>query len=371
MFDVFTYFVYLSLLFTLLFVLKVSSNLRGNALYIEKINKLNIGHFIAILAISFVVGFRYKVGVDWEGYVKDFFLIQNKEFDEQRVEYGFYIINKIIGGAGLGYEWMFFTVAFITWYFYFKSVQSFILPIFIFFIFADEYFFWSMNGVRQFAAMGIWLVSIKYIIKKKLVNYLLLIIVASLFHTSVLLLIPFYFIPYGKTYNKWLWITLLFVSFFIGNNHIFIEYTEKALYFLSEKSEVIDRYTHYVDDDRLFFTEEAVLGLGFFFKFLIHLLIMLVGNIFLKKYPKLNVYFILVFIGAILLNLSYNVQLVRRINNYFIILRPLVLSILVWYFWKMKNYRPFVVILCLLYFFLFLVTIYNSSNMCSPFNFTF
>lgn len=41
MFDVFTYFVYLSLLFTLLFVLKVSSNLRGNALYIEKINKLN------------------------------------------------------------------------------------------------------------------------------------------------------------------------------------------------------------------------------------------------------------------------------------------------------------------------------------------
>src|SRR5690606_22473386 len=103
---------------------------------------------------------------------------------------------------------MFFVVSFISWFFFFKAVPRTILPLFLFFMFATEYFFWGMNGVRQFIAMGIWLFSIKFIVSRNIKKYLFLILFASIFHKSVLLLIFIYFIPFYKLYNRKVWLAI-------------------------------------------------------------------------------------------------------------------------------------------------------------------
>ena len=373
MFDFFTYFIYLSLLAILVFLTNSRQEYATYELDFGVSQKLSLKHFVALLILSFVVGFRYEVGVDWEGYKDGFISIKNSSFITYRDQYweiGYFFINRAIANVELSYEWMFFTVAMISWYFIFKSVPKFLLPLLLFFLFVDEYFFWSMNGVRQFAAMSIWLIAAKEIRNRNLLKYLLLIIIASLFHRTVLIFIPFYFMPYHKIYKKYLWIGLFIFSIIIGSSNIFVNFVETIIIYLGEKNELIRLYVRYVESNK-FIIEETQLGLGFLFKTLVNLIILLLSGIVIREHPKTTVYFILFFISAILFNLSYNVQLLCRINNYFLIMRSIVLSISIWHFWQVPKFRFPVLVFCSLYFFLFLVAIYNSSNMCSPFNFTF
>jgi len=336
--------------------------------------KLRTEHFIALLILSIVIGFRYEVGVDWEGYKQTFELIKANpqvQFNDQYMEIGFFFINRIIADLGLSYQWMFFVVTFITWYFYFKSLPDFLLPLLLFFLFVDEYFFWGMNGVRQFTAMSIWMLATQYIITKNVKKYILLLLLASLIHRSVLILIPFYFIPYDKLYNRYFWTGLFIFSLIIGSSNQFIDYIESITIYLGQKIEVIGIYIRHIDRNRLIIAEETHVGLGFLFKTIVNLFTILISDHVIKKYPKTTIYFILLFIGSILFNLSYNIALIGRVNNYFLIFRSAVLAISVYHFWHIPRYRIAVIGFCSLYFLLFLVATFNSSNMCNPYRFSF
>lgn len=374
MFDFTTYFIYISLLFVLIGLTNLHRKKVVSVLDFNETPKLKFQHILALLLISFIVGFRYEVGVDWEGYKEAFLSIKNNAFlsyDDQYMEIGYFYINRFIASIGLSYEWMFFTVGFISWLFIFKSVPKLILPLLIFFLFVDEYFFWSMNGVRQFAAMSIFLVATREIINKRLLRYIILILIASLFHQTVLLFIPFYFIPYTKVNKKNVWIILFIISLVIGISDILINWIEFIISYLGQRIKFIGTYARYIESNKFIVDDEVQTGLGYAFRLIVNFTIILLSGKVIKEYPKTVIYFILFFIGAILFNLSYNIQLLGRINGYFLIFRTIVLSISVYHFWHIRKYKIFVFVFCLLYFILFLTAIYNSSNMSSPFNFTF
>lgn len=370
MFDFFTYFVYISLLAIMVYLTGYGHNLAKSDLNTQLVPKLRIQHYLALLIMSFIVGFRFKVGVDWEGYKEYFEHIAsdpNLQFTDQTFELGYFYLNKIISATGLSYEWMFFTVAFISWYFFFKSISQNLLPILILFIFLDEFFFWGMNGVRQFMAISIWVYSIQYIINKKFLNYILLIILASMFHVSVIILLPLYFIPYIKINKKGLWLSLYLISLILGTTNFFISFVESIINFMGSKIAIIGLYLYYIETNMLVVDNEILTGFGFIFKITLNLLILILSNKVTKAYPNTTIYFILFFIGSILFNLSYNIQLIGRINNYFLILRSVVLAIMFWHFWKFSKNRAVLVLFVSLYFLLFLSAIYNSSNLCSPY----
>ena len=65
-----------------------------------------------------------------------------------------------------------------------------------------------VNGIRQFLAVTITFIGIKFILDKKYAKAIILILIASLMHQSALLVIPFIFIAQGKAWNKK---TLLFM----------------------------------------------------------------------------------------------------------------------------------------------------------------
>ncbi|MFD1040605.1 EpsG family protein [Virgibacillus byunsanensis] len=60
----------------------------------------------------------------------------------------------------------------------------------------------SMNGIRQALAAAIAFTAIKYLIEGKFLGYFLVIVFASLFHQSALILLPIYFLVRFQAWSK-------------------------------------------------------------------------------------------------------------------------------------------------------------------------
>ena len=370
MIDFFTYFVYTGLLFSLIILANLrSSTNHDEQLYLTR-NNFRIEYFFSVLLISFIVGFRYDVGNDWAGYLADFNNIKFNTFltfEDQYYEFAFFYINKIIPQLGLSYHWMFFSVAFISWYFLYKSLPNKLIPLFIFFIFTTEYFFWSMNGIRQFVALTIWIYSITFIIKREKYYYFLFLFIASLFHTSSVFLILFYFLP--LKYNRKLFLILFLVSVFIGSTDYILLFFFKILSLLSIIIPVIEPYLRYLDFTKILINSDLNYGLGYFFIVIVNFLLLLFSEAVIKKYSSSKIYFLLFAIGTVIFNLSSNIFIIGRINTYLLFIKTIVLAYTFFYYWNFKKYRFFVIVSLLLFIFFFYAAIYNSSNMCSPYQF--
>lgn len=90
---------------------------------------------------------------------------------------------------------------------YRKYSTDFFLSMFLF-VASTDYISWMFNGLRQFTAVCIILLGFYFILNKKYLFAIIIILFASFFHGSALLVIPFVFIVQGKAWNKK---TLLFL----------------------------------------------------------------------------------------------------------------------------------------------------------------
>lgn len=69
------------------------------------------------------------------------------------------------------------------------------------FVVSTDYLSWMHNGMRQFIAVAIIFSGFRYMLEKQYVKTILLILLASLFHGSALLMIPIVFIVQGKAWD--------------------------------------------------------------------------------------------------------------------------------------------------------------------------
>lgn len=91
---------------------------------------------------------------------------------------------------------------------YRKYSINYMASIFLF-IASTDYISWMCNGIRQFTAVTITLLAFEWVLKKKYVQAMVIILFASLFHKSALIVLPFIFICQGKAWNKK---TLFFIA---------------------------------------------------------------------------------------------------------------------------------------------------------------
>ena len=82
-----------------------------------------------------------------------------------------------------------------------KYSEDYWFSIFLF-IASTDYISWTFNGIRQFTAVVIAYAATPFILKKKYISSILLIMLASTMHQSALLMIPIIFIVQGKAWNK-------------------------------------------------------------------------------------------------------------------------------------------------------------------------
>lgn len=100
--------------------------------------------------------------------------------------------------------------------FFRKYSSNYILSLFLFVASTDVISF-MFNGIRQFIAVGITLLAAPFIMKKRYIKAIVIVIVASMFHQSALLVIPFIFLVQGEAFNSktvfFLFCTLLAATF--------------------------------------------------------------------------------------------------------------------------------------------------------------
>lgn len=119
---------------------------------------------------------------------------------------GFYILSAIIkciiGSSDVFY---FFIVAFIQSAalvsVYRKYSTDYLMSVFLFVV-STDYLSWMFNGVRQFVAVTIVFAATKFMLEKKWIPTVLLILLASTMHQSALIMIPIVLIVQGKAWNK-------------------------------------------------------------------------------------------------------------------------------------------------------------------------
>ena len=82
-----------------------------------------------------------------------------------------------------------------------KYSVNYWISIFLF-VASTDYIAWMHNGIRQFMAITIIFAATPLIIEKKYVQLIGVILLASTFHASALIMIPIIFIVQGKAWNK-------------------------------------------------------------------------------------------------------------------------------------------------------------------------
>lgn len=118
---------------------------------------------------------------------------------------GFTIFEWIIKTIGLDIRAFFLIIGLIQGltlaYIYRKYSSNYFLSILLFFL-SSDYYSWMQNGIRQFLAVSIIFAATPLILKKQFIPTILIVLLASSFHQSALIMLPVIFIIQGVALNK-------------------------------------------------------------------------------------------------------------------------------------------------------------------------
>lgn len=288
--------------------------------YIKFENKKNINNLCFIIIFLFM-GFRYDVGWDFRWYyalaqktylnkysifmtLKDLGGWNPDKFQYLRLEFFNKIIYKIAWSLKSP-QAVILIFSFLLLYFIKKGLDNekkFSVYPWILFLSIPIFFFNFMSLMRQAVAIGIIFYSYRYIKRRDLKKYLFTIILASLFHSTALFIIPQYCL-YNLKLSK-MKLVLIFISSFFA----------KPLLIIVLKLNAFAKYRNYITNS---------IGEGgkiiYFLTIAIGILILLFYDILIRR--KSNKYFInMIILGCfIYISLISLGHLGPRISMYYII----------------------------------------------------
>lgn len=152
--------------------------------------------WLSVIPFLFVAAARYRVGTDYSVYL-DMQIPQLLKGIDYKLEYEYLYQYLIKIGVSLGNtQWVFILTHVVLLFFLWESLKNLSadrgMSIFIFMF--GAFYNMSLNTMRQFIAMAIFMYAIKYIINRKIFIYFALIIVAFMFHKSAIVFIPLYWL---------------------------------------------------------------------------------------------------------------------------------------------------------------------------------
>lgn len=178
-----------------------------------------------IVLVLFASIRSYHVGTDGRTYVIPFISQLDVEYFQlqENIEIGYQLLEYLLLSLTSDYFWLFFVTALIVVYCYLTIIKKYSVnywfSVFLFITLGVYTFFF--NGLRQGLAMAIFALALPYLLEKRLIPYLIICFLASLFHLTALFMIPFYFLvnlrikPFYKILATFLG-SLLFSGFLIN-----------------------------------------------------------------------------------------------------------------------------------------------------------
>lgn len=202
----------------------------------------------AIFVILFLLSAcRLNVGNDYAKYVEFMHLVNCDAYVP--TEIGFNLLVKLIYGLS-GYENFLLVFAFYS----FVTVLFFMLAMYeqsdefglTFFLFMTlGYYFQTFSTVRYYLALAVALYSMKFVLRRQWGRFIVLILLGSAFHKSLLVVIPLYFLA-SLAWKKWqLAIAALFCTTFLFMQDFYLKLVI-FLYPTYEDTEYLEGGTSYI-----------------------------------------------------------------------------------------------------------------------------
>jgi hypothetical protein len=173
------------------------------------------------LLLFLMAGFRGNIDIDYQGYVTLFNKASN--LTSIRIEPTFLIISYIAKHLFNNVLFLFLIYALIgvslNFYAIKKLTDFCLLSVLVYF--SNFYLLHEMTQIRVGVASALILLSIKPLLEKKLIPFLIIIAIAFTFHYSAILALPLYFLD-GRKINVTLFVLIIPVSylFYFLNIHL-------------------------------------------------------------------------------------------------------------------------------------------------------
>jgi transmembrane protein EpsG len=196
--------------------------------YIAKDRENRIALLGSFILIFLFLAFRYDYGNDYMSYYNiysDIKKIKNVDFLNYYPFYG----NNTLEPGWVILNWLFepfdyyVFVAFLSLfhvYAYYRFIKYFVPPqyywlsLLLYFI-NPVFMLLQLSAMRQGVAIGIFIISLEYLAKRDVLKYIILILIAYLFHNSALILVPLVIIAlYNQKFKKPLIFIILFFYLF-------------------------------------------------------------------------------------------------------------------------------------------------------------
>ncbi len=305
--------------------------------------------WLIVVMLSFIAGLRApSVGIDTKVYDGVFQFISSGNIKSiYGLEKSFIYICTVLLKIWENNHFLFFIFAFIThglvlfrlWKD--REYISFRWSVFSYYIL---FFAFSLNGMRQFIAVAIVFYATSFIKEGKYVKFTALTLVASLFHTSAIVGLAYFFFE------------IIFVRFFDKKRKmvVFLLVAIGGIVGFSIILNLLKRYSGYFEQR----------SSSFGFMMLVKLAMLFASVIVLEKPSNKNQkYYYLshrwnYFVGLLLNSLNYIFMYMGRIGLYFYVFE----AIYIGYLFKAKNRTEWIVLLKLGYALLLLYYLYDNIS---------
>jgi hypothetical protein len=189
-------------------------------------NNKDIITVVVLYIVIIIAGIRENVGYDYANYVSYYIL-------ENATEVGFNLCIKALKLLGLNYNWMFIAFSFATIMLVYKGIKLYTkhtsLALFVFVLIPGLYLN-SFSIVRQSIAIAILFYGYHFLIEKKYLRYCMMILLASSFHYTVLLTIPFFLISLKvASMKRWMYFVMIIGSIVLSQINISLFIFQKIL----------------------------------------------------------------------------------------------------------------------------------------------
>ncbi|QNL51584.1 EpsG family protein [Olivibacter sp. SDN3] len=204
--------------------------------------------FLSIVLI-FISSIRWNVGTDWYAYTDYFSKIEGyvDNPETNTMERGFTYLNYVVYQITGSYTVLLAIMAILTIgikaSFIYRHKQIMMLGLFLYFC----YYMADIFAVRQYLAISITLLSIRYIIQRRFTPFLLVIIVAALVHITAVFFVFAYWIYPIRYSPKWMY-SILLVALLLGFMDIGGILTKIAMNMVGVDSRVGDKLLFYGEE---------------------------------------------------------------------------------------------------------------------------
>lgn len=263
-----------------------------------------IAYMFPFFVLWIFAALRYGYGNDYFSYYNAFLNIKagGQAFREEGL---FVLLMKVFPDF---YTFIAFA-SLITIYPVYKLVSRYLeakyLPVAMFIYCFNPYFFLiSLSAIRQFIAISCFVLATYYSYKKKPVLYLVIIVIASLIHSSAIVLVPVYFVANDKKIPSWaLFLFAVATAVLLLSGEYFLSLINKVLEIIENED-----YSHHFENGATSSLRSVVLSSIF--------LLYTVLNIN-KLEGKVLMFAKLYLIGTAIAVLSFHVNMLVRLQYYF------------------------------------------------------